>query len=77
MEEFREGKYFDRDLHLNESKKSYAELGFTRFFLLGSLGAAVAKSTRKMVREGERDKGDMRQLGGMLVVRKGRFLLSR
>ena len=58
-------------LHLEETKKSYAELGFARFSLLGP------KSTRKMVRVAKEKgisgnvKGDTRQLGEMLVVRKG------
>jgi len=77
LEEFQEGKYFAGELYLDESKKSYVEMGFTRFSFLGSLGAAIASSTRKMVNEAKNIgisgniKGDTRQLGGMLIVKQG------
>lgn len=64
-------------MYLDESKKSYVELGFTRFSFFGSLGAAIASSTRKMVNEAKINgisgniQGDTRQLGGMLIVKKG------
>jgi len=77
LEEFQQGKYFTGDLYLDESKKSYVELGFTRFSFFGSLGAAIASSTRRMVNEAKINgisgniQGDTRQLGGMLIVKKG------
>ena len=55
-------------------------MGFTRFSFLGSLGAAIASSTRKMVNEAKNIgisgniKGDTRQLGGMLIVKQGIYL---
>lgn len=64
-------------MYLDESKKSYVELGFTRFSFFGSLGAAIASSTRRMVNEAKQKgisgniQGDIRQLGGMLIVKKG------
>lgn len=77
LDEFLEGNFFPGDIFLDETKEAYEALEFTRFSLMGSLGAAIDGDTRKMVSEAKKIgitgniKGDTRQLGGLLIVREG------
>jgi len=77
LEEFIEGNFFSGDLYLDETKDVYKTLGFSRFSMLGALGAAVDKETRRINDEAKKIgisgdlKGDLRQLGGLIIIRKG------
>ena len=71
------GYYLVTDLYLDEEKNAYTTLNFGRFSMLGALGAAVDSDTRKINSEAKKVgitgniKGDIKQLGGLLIVRKG------
>jgi len=77
LEDFVAGKFFSGDLYLDEEKNAYTTLNFGRFSMLGALGAAVDADTRKINSEAKKVgitgniKGDIKQLGGLLIVRKG------
>ena len=77
LQDFLEGKFFDGELFVDESKESYEKLGFDRMSLLEVLPAifsrnGLAASYRAMsMNLGGNMWGDGYQKGGCLVVGKG------
>lgn len=77
IDEFVSGKYFAGDLYTDEKREVYQALGFSKFSMMGALGAAVDKETRDLNNKaksaglGGNFKGDLKQLGGLLIIKKG------
>lgn len=74
VQDFIDGKFFDGELFIDSKKKSYNDLGFTRFGFLGlfsavlSSAARIAQSRAKALGLGGNMSGDGGQNGGALVV---------
>ena len=68
---------FSADLYIDDNKSMYKTIGFSRFSMMGALGAAIDKETRNINSQAGKVgitgnlKGDKLQLGGLLIVEKG------
>jgi prostamide/prostaglandin F2alpha synthase len=77
VEEFMSGNFLDGELYIDVNKKSYSNLGFKRFGLMGLFPAVLSSAARfaanraKQLGLGGDLKGDGYQNGGALVVGKG------
>ena len=71
-------RIFKTDLYIDDSKALYKSLGFSRLSMMGAIGAAIDKETRNINSQAGKVgikgnmKGDKLQLGGLLIVEKGK-----
>jgi len=81
-EDFIKGNFWNGDLYIDDNKSMYKTIGFSRFSMMGALGAAIDKETRNINSQAGKVgitgnlKGDKLQLGGLLIVEKGGKVLK-
>jgi len=77
VEEFIAGNYFEGDLFIDAKKKSFEDMGFKRFGILGAIPELVKRISREANARATAKNitgnlaGDGMQTGGTLVVKKG------
>ncbi|XP_035518001.1 prostamide/prostaglandin F synthase [Morone saxatilis] len=77
LTEFKEGGFFKGSLYVDETKKTYKDLGFKRYTAISVVPAALGKKVRDIAAKAKADgiqgnfSGDLLQSGGMLIVAKG------
>uniref|UniRef100_A0A914UPM5 Uncharacterized protein n=1 Tax=Plectus sambesii TaxID=2011161 RepID=A0A914UPM5_9BILA len=73
-DEFKQGKFFAGEIYVDESKELYNSIGYKREGFLGLMGELIKGKLTAMSNEAKKDgvtgnmKGDVHQLGGVLVL---------
>nr|CAB3265205.1 prostamide/prostaglandin F synthase-like [Phallusia mammillata] len=80
-DEFLESKLFSGELYIDEQKKCYKDLDYQQYSFVGALMAVKDKDTQLINQKAKKEgisgnlKGDLYQMGGLLVIRKGGEIL--